>query len=100
MMKKLLKFFNDSVLVIALFFITVTAFLGTYALSPVAFEKSVLARDYQKEPVLGEVDSKYLEFENIYEEHDYFKVVGTPVNGTYKALIKIGPVRRALARNL
>ena len=94
-MKKLLKFLNDSILIFAVIFIVIAAFMATYALSPVAFEKSILAENSKfnnSEPVLGENEFKYLEFENIYKEHEYFSVNGIPVNGDYKATIKLGPV--------
>ena len=61
-MKSLISFLTDSILVIMLLFVMTAAFLATYALSPIAFEKSSLAKnDYDVSNILG--DNQNLGFE-------------------------------------
>jgi|GEM_PF-5160342 len=90
--RSIFAFLSDSILIIAFVFVAIAAFLGTYALSPVVFEKSSLAQDSNSAPVLGEFDVKYLEYEDLYEEHESFTVESSALQGDYKADMKIGPI--------
>lgn len=95
-MKRTLSFFNDTIVVFALLFVISVAFLATYALSPVAFEKSILAQNqsnYQS-PVLGINDAKLITYQNTFTSHAYFDVTPVTVNEDYVAKISIGPVTK------
>lgn len=92
-MKKFIRFINDSLVIFCLFCIVIGAFMATYALSPIAYEKSALAYNKNDQsPILGKSDFKNLEFTNIYKEHEYFTVKSASAGGEYKADIILGPV--------
>jgi hypothetical protein len=95
-MKRTLSFFNDTIVVFALLFVISVAFLATYALSPVAFEKSILAQNenYSQNSVLGIQDNKLITYQNIFTTHAYFDVAPVTVNEDYVTKISIGPVSK------
>lgn len=90
-MKSLFSFLTDSIYVMLFFVIVSAAFMATYALSPIKLEDSILGKTNQPMGVLGENDVKVVKYSEIFQEHEYFQVVGNETDGSYFANLSIGP---------